>query len=113
MPDPEIAKGVVSGTFDYFKGQPFNNLLIAVLIALIAAGFGYGLPWAVREAKSGARELMGDCAKEREAREKRFSADLHELGERFERSLDRQQGKPAQANAVGVQVPGTDDGGRP
>jgi len=49
MPDADAKQSVITGTVDYLKGQPFNNVLLAVLVALVALAAGYGLPWAVRE----------------------------------------------------------------
>ena len=65
MDDVEVQRTIASGAVEYLKGQPFNNVLLAVLITLVALAAGYGLPWAVSEAKSGARELIQDCKAER------------------------------------------------
>src|SRR5579863_7225210 len=65
MPDTDVKQSVITGTVDYLKGQPFNNVLLTALLAVVCLGLGYGLPWAVREAKSGARELISDCKEER------------------------------------------------
>jgi ribosomal protein L12E/L44/L45/RPP1/RPP2 len=106
MADTDVKQTVISTTVDYLKGQPFNNVLLTALVALVALAAGYGLPWAVREAKSGARELIQDCKTEREEREKRFSESLKELGATFERTLDRVEGRkpadPPRGNGLGL-----------
>jgi len=76
MPDTDVKQSVITGTVDYLKGQPFNNVLLTALLAVVCLGLGYGLPWAVREAKSGARELISDCKEERTARDKAFTDAL-------------------------------------
>jgi len=43
MDDVEVQRTIASGAVEYLKGQPFNNVLLAVLITLVALAAGYGL----------------------------------------------------------------------
>ncbi len=95
MPDTDMKQSVITGTVDYLKGQPFNNVLLTALLAVVCVGLGYGLSWAVREAKSGARELISDCKEERKTRDEAFTKALTDQQTNFDKALDRIMGKQA------------------
>lgn len=114
MIPPEFTKAAADGLGQQIKSFDKVQLLIAVLLTFILGGGGYGFIWAVKETKSGVKELneanaaaqekaRQDCAtaraaadaaakEEREQTRAHFLGELREARATFERTLDRFQG---------------------
>ena len=65
MDDVEVQRTIASGAVEYLKGQPFNNVLLAVLITLVALAAGYGLPWAGPLTYVALPDIPSRCSAER------------------------------------------------
>lgn len=93
----------------YLAKQSFTNVLLAVILLAVIVGAWYGVPWAVRETKSGLKEVMDDCAMHRKEAEKLHAEEVRGLQQTFKETLDRIQGLPLKK--VAAQTAAKDDGG--
>lgn len=90
---------IVRGSFDWAKGQPYQNVIATVLVVAFIAG----LPWAVREVKDLYAKQEASHREERAERDKGFIGAIERLGGVIEKS-DEKHGHWFQGKAKGEPV---------